>query len=219
MTSSAPYFMHGRTTNTASVPVSSLLDVYPEPNDAESDFTSLTQELVALTIELESVQFGTRSSASWLQFSNRRTAVESRLIYMAREDRSEISKDSYGIKESCRLAALLYVNMMLRQLPLNSACIVKMCENLRNALEKTRLDIAWGSKSEYLWWSLFIGRTASTTQVGTLWYLSHMMIVAPMLNIIDWDVAKAALQRVAWPELLSDGQHEVTWKEIEEGLQ
>ena len=161
------------------------------------------------------MQSGKLSSSEWLQCSARRTSVESQLVYLVPSKRPDAR---YHIRESCRLAALLYVNMILRQLPPASAAVRKLAELMRRSLEMTLTGTDWEEQLDLLWWILFLGGLASTSKPDSLWFRSQQMILAPSLKIADWATAWTSLRRIAWPENLLVASHEELWKVVKQGM-
>jgi hypothetical protein len=186
---------------------------------AENEIWSIFNTLRNLTIELESIQQGDTSSNLWVQFNSQRTFTEYLLVNMnTYESATNPAEGFCHIQESCRLACLLYMNVILRQLPPTSACVGKLTEFMRRSVEKTDLSLGWKDRSDLLWWALFLGLTASTSRSETLWFLSHSAVLAPSLEIFDWPSARSTLQRVAWPCRLLEAAHVIFWGQIQQML-
>ena len=170
------------------------------------------QELVSLTTELRNIRDMRPSEVDLVAFTARRSLIERGLAITP-------YNSSYGVENCCRLAALIYTNIVLRKMPSASAVLSHFTNDLKFALEETDLSSLWPDRTELLVWVLFQGAAASTEAELKKWYLNHLVSVCKSLELQTWKEILQVLEGFLWASCDMVKRCKPLWYEIVVGLE
>jgi hypothetical protein len=150
-------------------------------------------------------------------FDDWRASIEYQILTMAGEEDKlqEISK-AEDIQEPCRLVALIYTNMVFRELQPGAAIHTTLASRLRAALMQTNLIYCWGNLSETLLWVLFIGGTVAAQEPIRSWFVSVLTTVCCQLKIRSWHDIKKSLVKYLWSDRIWEDRCKNLWFEVED---
>jgi hypothetical protein len=175
--------------------------------------------LVSLTMVLESFDQRRPTPEDMFEFSRQRSLIEHSLLSMTASDGlTKPAGDHRYIKESTRLAGLIYINRVLRAMPSNSACIIKLIEHLQRALERTNCDTGGSEYAGLLLWILFLGGSLTITPHDRRWFVTRLVIVVASFGLHCWEDAKAILSEYLWPGNIFESPHSQLWAEVQVSL-
>jgi hypothetical protein len=201
---------------TPSLPVDRLSSLIPQQSPpvpfAETGFSQLLeiskpssltirgfQELISITTELQMLGGGKPSAAELYSFTGRRTWTEWALSSLESDSSSESREvTDLGVETCCRLAARIYVNIVLRKMDQGHAVLSHLTNKLKNTLCQTDLSSMWDEKPELLTWTLFQGGTITTEAETRKWYVSHLVHCSKHLGLQTWNYVFQLLEKFLW---------------------
>jgi hypothetical protein len=77
-----------------------------------------------------------------------------------------------NVQEPCRLAALIYTNMVFRRIQPSAAIHTTLTSRLRTILIQNDLVSCWENLYEMLLWVLFIGGAVAVQKTIRSWFVS-----------------------------------------------
>ena len=110
----------------------------------------------------------------------------------------------------------IYINMVLRKLPLRAVLHCTMATHLKSHLEKSgnELLLSWASNLELLLWVLFIGAAATIGSNERTYFVNHLKLVIMELQVTTLESFVRKLRLTVWSEAFCFPQSEVLWKEM-----
>jgi hypothetical protein len=150
-------------------------------------------------------------------FDDQRASIEDRILKMAgEEEKSEGISSAESIQEPCRLTALIYTNMVFRELQPSAATHTILTCRLRTALVETHLVSCGGNLSETLLWVLFMGGAVALDELLRSWFVSVLSMVCTQLKVKSWHDIKYILVKYLWCDRIWDVRCQNLWSQIEE---
>jgi hypothetical protein len=150
-----------------------------------SDLANILEEMSYLTAFVELPHHGSAMTQDSSYFDDQRASIECRILAMpGKQDREQGAVKAENIQESCRLAALIYINMAFRALQPGAAIHTTLTSRLKTLLTQTDLASCWGNLSETLLWVLFMGGAVALRERP--WFVSALTIVCSQLKMQSW---------------------------------
>ncbi|KAE9376158.1 hypothetical protein N431DRAFT_210257 [Stipitochalara longipes BDJ] len=172
-------------------------------------------ELVSFITEVRMLS-GARLSAEVLySFTGRRTWIEWALSSL--ESNPSLDSDESihsGIKICCRLAARIYINIVLRKMDQGHALLSHLACRLKGTLCQTDMGSRWEGKSELLTWTLFQGGAAAVEPGTRKWYVSHLVSCSQVLGLQIWNNVFQLLEKFLWASPEIERHFKPLWYEI-----
>ena len=119
--------------------------------------------------------------------------------------------DGGNIDETCRLAALIYINIVFRELQPNSAVHATLTNRLRISLMQTDFKSCWGTLSEALLWVLFIGGSVAMQEPTKSWLMFTLENVCSHLKLQSWCNARDILSKYLWCDRIWEERCKSIW--------
>ena len=119
--------------------------------------------------------------------------------------------DGGNIDETCRLAALIYINIVFRELQPNSAVHATLTNRLRISLMQTDFKSCWGTLSEALLWVLFIGGSVAMQEPTKSWLMYTLENVCSHLKLQSWCNARDILSKYLWCDRIWEERCKSIW--------
>jgi hypothetical protein len=177
------------------------------------------QELISLTTEIRMLGGGRTSAAELYSFTGRRTWVEWALSSLESDLSSKIREvTDLGVETCCRLAAQIYVNIVLRKMDQGHAVLSHLTNKLNSSLFQTDLSSMWEEKPELLTWALFQGGAVAIEPESRKWYVSHLVHYSKHLGLRTWNDVFQLLEKFLWPSPEIEKRCRPLWYEIALGL-
>lgn len=101
---------------------------------------------------------------------------------------------------SCRLAAYLYLYIILRELPTSATMVQMVLRRLKGILESASADllILWSEDQHLFLWILYMGAIASIDGVEREFFVEVLRRAAKHLELKTLDAFTNALKEVLW---------------------
>ncbi|KAI4126748.1 MAG: hypothetical protein LQ347_004853 [Umbilicaria vellea] len=165
---------------------------------------------------------GPASATAILAFNKIRSTIEHRLLPSPsqREDHVGSSLDGL-VDESCRLATLVYVNIVLRELHYSFSLLKVLKRNLMCEHElydqhvPPAAPVADASSRRLLLWSLCVGAVLALDESEEDWFALR---IANAVAGMAWREVEECLGRVLWVERMSEVLRRGVWRRVEEYL-
>lgn len=184
-------------------------------SSSSSSIVPILQELISLAAEIQSIQTTRPSDHDLMLFTARRSWIEwklSTLLFSHNSSNTETA--TTHIENCCRLAAHIYINIVLRLMPPAAAVFTYLADELKDALKQTNLKSLWEGNAELLMWILFQGGAAATDEKTKDWYLSHLVPVFKYLWLQTWAEVYQLLSTFLWVRCSLARRCKPLWSEI-----
>lgn len=119
-------------------------------------------------------------------------------------------------RNATSLSLCLYINMVLRKLPLRAALHSTMAMHVKADLEKTgsQLLLTWAPNLELLLWILSIGAIATNGRVERAYFIDCLELTVMKMRLMDQESFVKVLHLTVWSEGLCSLQSEILWTDI-----
>jgi Fungal specific transcription factor domain len=101
---------------------------------------------------------------------------------------------------SCRLAAYLYLYIVLRELPISAVIVQTVLKRLKGILESANADllILWTEDQHLFLWILYMGAVASIEAVEREFFVKVLRRLVGHMGLMTIEGFTAALKEVLW---------------------
>ncbi|PMD34554.1 hypothetical protein L207DRAFT_533877 [Hyaloscypha variabilis F] len=117
---------------------------------------------------------------------------------------------------STSLSLTIYINIVLRKLPLRSSLHHTIAKHVKSNLEREGLQLilTWAADLELLLWILFITAVANIDRVERLYFVQELKLVVMELRILTFEEYIKALKVIVWSDSFCFLQSMILWEEI-----
>jgi hypothetical protein len=119
-----------------------------------------------------------------------------------------------NIDETCRLTALIYINVVFRDLHPHSAVHNTLTDWLKISLMQTNAMSGWANLSEALLWVLFIGSSVSMQEPTKSWLMSVLENVCSRLQLRSWCNGRDILSKYLWCDRIWEERCRSVWRYV-----
>jgi Fungal specific transcription factor domain len=179
------------------------------------DLANVLEDMSYLTTFVEVPHHESTMTEDITYFDDQRASIEDRILKMAGEE-EKAEGNTENIQEPCRLVALIYTNMVFRELQPSAATHTFLTSRLRTALNETHLMSCWGNPSETLLWVLFMGGAIALREPVRSWFVSVLSMVCTQLKIQSWHDIKDILVKYLWCDRIWEVRCKNLWFQVEE---
>ncbi|KAL8714541.1 MAG: hypothetical protein Q9220_001489 [cf. Caloplaca sp. 1 TL-2023] len=167
-----------------------------EPRSAFEDTFCIVHELRGLTTVLEVCHGNGVSVHRSYYFQEVVSSTEARIYAMAQPTSGSAApiRDEW-VAEACRLTGLIYLNVILRNLPPSSAVCTTLASRIKAALSNAHLQDSWGSQASLLLWILTFTGPAFTSTESRRWVVEHLIRITSPLKLYNWAAVKNVLYK------------------------
>ena len=189
----------------------------------------ICQQLRYLTAQLPQAGYTTNaiSELDMIAFSRARSLIEYSLLSFvpatadtsnAKSDCPTETSDMIYAFEAQRLAALIYLNIVLRGCSTNGALLQSLKSQLINAIQVAEgsLLCVWSRRKTAIW-IFFMGGLISTTRSEQIWFAARIASAMRVLKMQAWEVVEQALTEVLWVGVLKARAWKL-WQRVQELL-
>ena len=164
--------------------------------------------------------FGSVTTAGMMAFSNERSFIEHRLLTLREiiKPRAAMQHEDY-LLESCRIAALIYINCVLRKYSPNSTVLKNLKAQLILTIqdwEKSGLGTTSWPLPSSLTWILFIGGILSLNSLEETWFAERIARSMRSAGLKTWIDVEGLLVRMIWVDKLRTSACMRLWQKVEE---
>ncbi|KIM94222.1 hypothetical protein OIDMADRAFT_21447 [Oidiodendron maius Zn] len=148
-------------------------------------------------------------------FNDQRASIEYRILTMAGdEDKRQGMGKAQNVQGPCRLAALIYINMVFRELQPRAAIHTTLTSYLRAELMQMNLVSCSGNLGAVLLWILFVGGAVAVEEPIRSWFVSTLTLVCSQLELRSWHDTKGSLRRYLWSERIWEQRCKKLWFDV-----
>jgi hypothetical protein len=115
------------------------------------------------------------------------------------------------IDVTCRLTALIHINIVCRELHPNSAVHTTLTNRLRISLMQTNAMACWSNLSEALLWVLFIGSSVAMQEPTKSWLMSVLENACSHLQLRSWYNVRDILSKFLWCDRIWEPRCRSVW--------
>jgi hypothetical protein len=181
-----------------------------------NDLADVLEDMSYLTAFVEVPRHGSTMTQDITYFDDQRASIEDRILTMAgEEDKPQGISNAENVQESCRLVALIYTNMVFRELQPSAATHTTLTSRLRTTLMQKNLTSSWGNLSEALLWVLFMGGAVALRESIRSWFVSVLTMVCTQLKIRSWHDIKDILLKYLWCDRIWEARCKNLWFEVQ----
>jgi hypothetical protein len=115
-----------------------------------------------------------------------------------------------------RIALFIYINMVLRKIPLGAVLHRNMAKQLISTLEISSHNLCrdWAPNLRLLLWLLFVGGAATTGSAEHSYFVRKLVLVALRLRLPSFDSFINILKETAWSKDFCTLHSATLWKEM-----
>ncbi len=165
-----------------------------------------------VTVALDQYNRKGPDSPSIWDLARARNVTQWLLCCLKQSSSYELSTHS-GLHNACRLATLIYSDIILFPIPISNTIKVRLAGDLRTALDSYKLLRNQDCKcTDLLTWMVVMGGIAAISTIHRHWYvglLSLRLAAGPS----TWDHFKALLSRFLWWQYVLDLPGRSLWDE------
>ena len=181
-----------------------------------NDLANVLDAMSSLTAFMEVPRHGSTMTRDIAYFDDERASIEDRILAMAgEEDKPQGVSYTENVQEPCRLVALIYANMVFRELQPSSATHTTLISRLKTTLMQANLMSCWGILSEALLWVLFMGGAVAQRDSIRSWFVSVLTMVCTQLKIQSWHDIKEVLLKYLWCDRIWEERCKNLWLEVD----
>jgi hypothetical protein len=116
-----------------------------------------------------------------------------------------------------RVAACLFMNLVLREVPGNAKMHYVMAMGMQSILNEAKNEIVlvWSEHLALLLWDIFVGAAAIEGWPERVYFLVKLVIVTKAMGLSTLEEFKEALKMTAWVEIWANRRVEALWSEME----
>ena len=171
-----------------------------------------------VVVALDQHQRGGQNAPSLPSLLRARNAVQHHLLCLPSADSIQnmdcVNRFLYNI---CRLGFLIFSNMALFPLPMESGVAERLVTMLRETLSNIPCledDNVWLRYSGVLTWVVLLGGISSTSTSARLWYVSYLGNIIPTVYTLRWRILEdEVLSTFIWWRHVCDQLGESIWME------
>lgn len=179
------------------------------------DLANILEDMLRLTTFVE-ILHDSKITQDCTYFDDQRASIEHRILAIPdKQDKEQGTAETKNIQESCRLAALIYTNMVFRELQPSAAIHTTLTSRLRTMLMQTDLTSCWGNHWKMLLWVLFMGGAVALQKSTRSWFVSILAIACSQLKMQSWHDIKEILLKYLWSDRIWEGRCKYLWIEVE----
>jgi len=118
------------------------------------------------------------------------------------------------LHQACRLATLIFSDMVLFPLPSAQGVKPRLAPMLQRVLETCVQLGYWELNSQVLLWSLVLGAIAASFTPVRIWYVAKFMQQLEVMQIGQWSMLESVLTRFLWWKPVCSEPGRKLWDEI-----
>ena len=117
---------------------------------------------------------------------------------------------------SVRISICIYINSILREIPIHPRMHLTMAERLKASIEQSGLEPLqlWEDQRALLLWILFVGASVVECGQERTYFVKHLVLVSMVMNLTSYEEFREVLERIAWVPKSCNGQAISIWEEI-----
>lgn len=113
----------------------------------------------------------------------------------------DLSIQSYGFDDACRLAAILYIQSLSRENAFSRQICHNTTRRLKQAIQQTNVN---KNNEHMFFWCTFLGALASSETMEREWFRKELDLAAARLQCRQWYDVKHNLEKVLWIGIVHD---------------
>ena len=165
-----------------------------------------------ITVGLDHYQRGGTDSPELMQIAMARNFAQHDLLSLPHLS-SVISSQENCIYEVCRLASLIFSDMVLWPLPAATKVRERLALNLMSALGACRLLLSWASYPSLLLWATVLGGIVAGRTARRNWFFRQLDNGVIKRTMNAWSVVKGILSTFLWWDFVCHEPAAEFWKD------
>ena len=166
---------------------------------------------------------GPFSDVDMLAFSEARSSIEHSLLCLSPLapnaikdiDEADIPQEDY-IFEAHRLAALIYLNIVLRNCTPNGCALQSLKSQLKHTIRKAERPTAClGPRRRTALWAVFVGGLTSLNNEEETFFAGWIVKAMSYNDLQSWEEVEKALREVAWADMLTCVVRKSLWPTVQ----
>ncbi|PMD48019.1 hypothetical protein L207DRAFT_505123, partial [Hyaloscypha variabilis F] len=179
------------------------------------DMANVLHSMVELTHIIDFHCRGVTSILDLGLFIEQRNTLQHSLMSLATGDELKYGEiSSVCLYESIRHTAIIFSIAVTFPMPPISGIFGKVAGELRDILEKSKLDPCWQLCPKTLLWMLILGGIAASGTSDRAWYVRNLVALSEALNLTEWEDAALETENYLWLESACDAGGNSLWNEV-----
>jgi hypothetical protein len=161
------------------------------------DLLSVLQNMSLICVALERPEACESNSSAFNDLIRTRNTVQHRLLSLPRRDFILIV--DHAVFEACRLAAMIFSDLVIFPLPSATKVRSRLAGMLRRTLERIAIDYKRNVHGQVLLWTVVVGAAAaSDLEEHQSWYRSTLRQYCDTLEVQEWQDLHSIMKRHLW---------------------
>jgi hypothetical protein len=179
------------------------------------DMANVLHSMVELTHIIDFHCRGVTSILDLGLFIEQRNTLQHSLMSLATGDELKYGEiSSVCLYESIRHTAIIFSIAVTFPMPPISGIFRKVAGELRDILEKSKLDPCWQLCPKTLLWMLILGGIAASGTSDRAWYVRNLVALSEASNLTEWEDAALETENYLWLESACDAGGNSLWNEV-----
>lgn len=145
---------------------------------------------------------------------NARHAAQHRLLSQLPPPQSNFLQGDKCVLHACRLATLIFSDMVIFPLPATQGLKHRLAPLLRHTLQACSMACDWELHAYTLLWATTLGAIAATHSHERGWYVEKMIAHLRNLGIDQWSSLNSICSRFLWWKPVCEEPTETLWQEM-----
>ena len=174
----------------------------------------ILEQMCELTIALDQQTRAGQGAPDLVELAAARNSVQHQLLSIEYTS-IETSLEQLVIAEICRIAALIFSDMVLFPLPATQKVKPVLATRLKSLLVKWEVECPSVAQLRTLAWATMLGCIASTFAAEHDWFLQQLSMHLSTLVVGDWPKLRQLCSTFLWWPPVCDPPGRVIWSEVQ----
>ena len=180
---------------------------------AGRELLEVLESFCEVTVALDHYDRGGQNAPEAFDLVEARNSTQHRLLSQI-SPQLDLRDAEKCIHHGCRLATLIFSDMVLFPLPPTQRLKPRLALLLHQALEAGKLLSGWELHAQIYVWMLTLGAIAASFTPERTWYMDQLMELIETLGIQDWSTIESICCRFLWWKPVCNEPGQRLWDEM-----
>jgi hypothetical protein len=152
------------------------------------------------------------AAAPFLDIVRARNALQHRLLSLSAFGGGLMSRQD-SVYDACRLALLIYSDMVIYPIPKVQGVRPKLASKLRETLDCCTLHRCWDINPRVMLWIATLGAIAATNTSSRAWYVGKLKVCIELLGLDHYDRYLRLVNTFLWWDYVGAKPLQTLWDE------
>lgn len=178
------------------------------------ELLSVLEAFCEVTVALDHYARGGPTAPDLVDLVTARFAAQHRLLSQLPPPQSNFLDGDKSVLHACRLATLIFSDMVIFPLPPTQGVKHRLAPLLRHTLQACSIACSWDLHAYVLLWATTLGAIAATYTPDRGWYVKQMLEHVENLGIDHWSTLDSLCSKFLWWKPVCGEPAENLWAEM-----